>query len=153
MRYNFLLSTFCFLLFILLIACGRRGDPVVIIPVEGMATEKVIKDEKLPLTEMEDTGVSEGDETLPPKPPTGLVAVYTRKSIVLTWDEITNQDIKGYNIYRSTGDGYTFIGMTITPAFTDTNVKPNTSYLYRVTAVGKTEGLPSKEIEVLTEFR
>lgn len=87
----------------------------------------------------------------PPKAPTGLIAVYTQKSIVLTWDEVRGQEIKFYRMYRSEGKDFHAIGKTVTFAFTDKNIEPSKKYYYRVTAVGKIEGPPSKEIEVLTE--
>ncbi len=86
-----------------------------------------------------------------PETLTGLVGVYTRQSIVLTWDEVAGQDIRSYRIYRSTGDGYVLTGETVTPAFTDKNVLPNMKYYYKVSAVGAAEGLPSKEILIITE--
>ena len=88
-----------------------------------------------------------------PDVPTGLIAVYTQKSIVLTWDEVQTQEIKFYRVYRSEGKDFFIIGETVTPAFTDKDVKPSKKYYYRVTAVGKTESHPSKGIEILTEAR
>jgi hypothetical protein len=85
-----------------------------------------------------------------PGAPTGLIAVFTRKNIVLTWDETHGQEIKFYRIYRSEGKDFIAIGESVTPAFTDKGIEPSKKYYYRVTAVGETEGDPSKEIEVVT---
>lgn len=90
--------------------------------------------------------------TIPPKVPTGLVAVYTQKNIVLAWDEVRGQEIKFYNVYRSEGKDFAAIGETVTPAFTDKDIEPSRKYYYRVTAVGEIEGPPSEEIEIVTEI-
>jgi hypothetical protein len=100
--------------------------------------------------------VVKGSETeskvTPPEAPKGLVGVYTQKSVVLSWDEIKGEDIKFYKVYRSQGEGFVLIGESVTPAFTDRDVKPSKRYYYRVTAVAEVEGPPSKEIEILTEI-
>lgn len=85
-----------------------------------------------------------------PEAPTGLIAVYTSKNIVLTWDETSGQEIRFYRIYRSEGKDFIAIGESVTPAFTDKGIKPSKRYYYMVTAVGETESHPSKEIEVVT---
>jgi hypothetical protein len=138
----FLLLTFYFLLFILITACGRRGDPVAIVPSNDTGIEKKYKNDK---PEIRVT------KTIPPQSPTGLRAVYTQKSIILTWDEVTGQDVRLYRIYRSTGGDYILVGETVTTAFTDRNVEPKIKYLYRITALGDSESLPSEELEIITE--
>jgi fibronectin type 3 domain-containing protein len=158
-----LLLTSYFLLLIFIVSCGRRGDPVAIIPYEvGVDSYRevgVVKDSKA------STGVDvkpeqEKVEIISPEAPAGFVAVYTQKSIVLTWDEIHGQGIGFYRVYRSEGrkdilrpegEDFFVIGETVTSAFTDKDVEPSKKYYYRVTAVGETEGPPSKEIEVVTE--
>lgn len=87
----------------------------------------------------------------PPIVPSGLKAVYTQKSIVLTWDEVPEHAITSYRIYRSEGKDFVAIGETVTSAFTDRDVEPSKKYLYRVTAVGNGESSPSKEYEIVTE--
>lgn len=87
-----------------------------------------------------------------PDAPTGLLAVYTLKSIVLTWDELKGQNINFYKIYRSVGDYFFPIGESVTPVFTDRNIEVSKKYYYRVTAVAEAEGPPSQEIEVVTEI-
>lgn len=82
----------------------------------------------------------------------GLIAIYTQKSVVLTWDEVSG--IKLYRIYRSTGisrNDFILVGETVTPVFTDKNVEPSKKYYYRVTAVKDSESPPSNVIEVITE--
>ncbi len=92
-------------------------------------------------------------EVSPPKAPTGLLAVYASKSIILTWDEVS--EVRLYRVYRSmvreATEGFVLIGETVTPAFTDRDVEPSKKYYYRVTAAGQLEGPPSSVIEVTTE--
>lgn len=96
---------------------------------------------------------SEGAVITQPKAPTGLIAIYTQKSIVLTWDEIRGQEIKFYKVYRSGGKDFVVVGESITSAFTDKNIESSKKYYYRVTAVGNEEGPLSEEIEIVTEPR
>ncbi len=151
--YYLLLLISYFLILTSLSACGRRGDPVAITPpaIEVAGNEAIaeresaaVKKEKAEKAEIILTA---------PDAPAGLVALYTEKSIILTWDEIRGQEIRSYNIYRSKGtaDDYELIGDTGIPAFTDKKVERKTRYFYRVTAVGPLESSPSMEIYILTE--
>lgn len=101
----------------------------------------------------EDVTGKQGSGTTMPDVPGGLMLLYTQKAVVLTWDEVKGQDVRRYKVYRSSGDGYLFLGDTATPAFTDREVNPDTKYHYKVTAVGILESLPSKEIVIITEVR
>ena len=148
-----LLTAYCLLL---ITACGRRGDPVLVKPLDEEAVQKG-KDqgqkagEKPELLPEQKSSEQQTIQVTPPDSPTGLVGVYTRQSIVLTWDEVAGQDIKLYRIYRLKGEGYILVGETVTPAFTDKNVEPDIKYYYKVSAVGVTEGPLSKEIQIITE--
>lgn len=148
-----LLTAYCLLL---ITACGRRGDPVLIEPRDERAVEsdKIKSDEdrkrekKTPVQQKEDE--KKEIQVTTPDAPAGLIGLYTRTSIVLTWNEVAGQNIK-YRVYRSTGDGYIPAGETVTPAFTDRDVEPNKKYYYKVGAVGLNEGPLSKEIQIITE--
>ncbi len=158
--FGILLLTSHFLLLTSITACGRRGDPVAISPYD----EKNIKedsDQKSPEKETDSTAIpaqkkqaeeTEAVEVAQPDAPAGLRAVYTQTSIVLTWDDIDGQNVQSYSIYRSSGNGYELVGSAVTPAFTDREIKPDMEYSYKVTAVGKSESLPSVEIKVVTEI-
>lgn len=111
----------------------------------------VKKDQESILIEKET--VDQKSAVLMPDAPGGLMALYTQKAIVLVWDEVENQDVKLYKVYRSSGDGYVFIGETAASAFTDRKVKPDTKYYYKVTAVGVLESRLSKDIVIITEVR
>ncbi len=88
-----------------------------------------------------------------PESPTGLLAAYTQKSIILTWKEIRGQGIKSYIIYRSkNGTDFNKLGETVTPAFTDRNIEPAQKYYYRITAVGAKESGHSETIMVKTKI-
>lgn len=97
--------------------------------------------------------VDQKSAVLMPDAPGGLMALYTQKAVVLVWDEVENQDVKRYKVYRSSGDGYVFIGETAASAFTDRKVKSDTKYYYKVTAVGVLESRLSKDIVIITEVR
>ena len=148
--YRLLIITSCFLFVFSFTACGRRGDPVPIAPYdENIVQEDAKKDQdRLPVEE----GTADRESiALMPEAPTGLMALYNQKSVVLTWDEVKGQDIRSYRVYRSSGDGYELAGETAAPAFTDREVEPDTKYYYKVTSVEILESQPSKEIVIVTE--
>jgi fibronectin type 3 domain-containing protein len=147
-----LLTAYCLLL---PASCGRRGDPVLIEPhkekaVESSRQEGPQDSEKQEASTDLRTNEQGTVQVTTPDAPSGLIGIYTRTSIVVTWNEITGNNIK-YRIYRSTGNGYLPLGETVTPAFTDREVEPNKKYYYKVSAVGLNEGPLSKEIQIITE--
>ena len=154
---GFLLLVSYLLFLILITACGRRGDPVAILSYdEENIKEDIAKggekgNEGDEILKKENDSKAEVVETARPDAPAGLVAVYTQTSIILTWDEVLKQGVKSYRIYRSSGSGYKLAGETVTPAFTDRDIKQNMKYYYKVTAVGNSESLPSEEIRVIKE--
>jgi len=155
---------FSLLLIFSLSACGKRADPVLLpsiedITVEDATTEEDISDHEEvekegqeAVTDTEDSQEEEREVVLSPDAPLSLRSVYTGQSIVLTWDEILNQGVKIYRIYRSSGNGFVLVGESRTPAFTDRNIEQSMIYYYRVTAVGKSEGMPSEEMKISTEI-
>lgn len=142
-----MLFAVCYVL--LLSACGRRGDPVLVKPPEVKAVDRKTD-------EVQKTGEgSQGQGVVPaviPAAPARLRGVFTQTSIILTWDEVPGKNIR-YRIYRSAGDSYILAGETVTPAFTDSKVEPNMKYRYRITAVDVAEGPPSEEIIIITEIQ
>ena len=147
---SLLIISFCFLFVFSFTSCGRRGDPVPIVPYNENVIQKDADEAKEQVPVEKGTGV-QGSGTTMPDVPVGLMVLYTQKAVVLTWDEVKGQDVMRYKVYRSSGDGYIFVGDTAAPAFTDQDVKPNTKYYYKVTAVGVLESQLSKEIVIVTE--
>ncbi len=140
--------TFILIAFILT-ACGRRGDPVLVEPLIQKDAGKQESKEQIPAEQTKTE--QQTDVAAVPVVPTGLNGVYTQLGVILTWDYIDDQKIK-YNIYRSEGAGFELSGESVTPVFTDRNVKAGVKYHYRVTAaVGSSEGPPSMEIIILME--
>jgi fibronectin type 3 domain-containing protein len=133
-----------------LTSCGRRGDPVPISPVN----ETIIKDAGREANAVEESNISESTDTEITQPdiPTGITALFTGKIVVITWDDISDQGIKLYRVYRSSGDEFILIGDTVAPAFTDVQIELNTEYHYRVTVVGQLESDTSEEIKIITRL-
>lgn len=149
---SLLIIVSCFLFVFSFTSCGRRGDPVPITPYNENIIQEDVDGAKGQYPAEEVTG-DQGSGTTMPDVPAGLMGLYTQKLIVLTWDEVRDQDVRRYKVYRSSGDGYVFVGDTAAPAFTDREVKPDTKYYYKVTTVGVLESQPSKEIVIVTEVR
>ena len=150
LTFYFLLLTSYVLLFTSLTSCGRRGDPVPISPID----ETIIKDAGREVNAGEESSISESTDTEITQPdiPTGITALFTGKIVIITWDDISDQGIKLYRVYRSSDDEFILIGDTAAPAFTDVQIKLNTEYHYRVTAVGHSESGTSEEIKIITRL-
>ena len=76
-------------------------------------------------------------DTFPPAAPTGLIATDGDTQVSLDWDNNTEADLAGYNVYRSTtsGTGYAIIETTTVSEYTDTDLTNGTTYYYVVTAL------------------
>jgi fibronectin type 3 domain-containing protein len=78
-------------------------------------------------------------DATPPAPPTSLVASAGDGTVSLDWLDNSEDDLDGYNIYRSTtsGGGYSKLnGLLLSETFYDDNSVTNeTTYYYVVTAV------------------
>jgi hypothetical protein len=137
-------------------ACGRKGDPIPIIPPEESPLEDLSRTtggvRKTPSFSSSGPAESAPEiiNVVALTPPSGLTAIFTVTAIVLSWAEDTVQDIRYYKIYRFSGDSYTPIGKTDIPVFTDRNIQANKEYRYRVSVVGEQESPLSKEIKVKT---
>jgi len=66
--------------------------------------------------------------------PTGITAVASGTSIVISWTAVTNAT--GYRIYRDTSSTGTFaeVGTTATTSYTNTGLSAGTTYYYKVAA-------------------
>jgi hypothetical protein len=85
------------------------------------------------LVELASPGAAQG-----PLAPAGLTASAGDAMVSLDWNDNSESDLSGYNVYRSTmsGRGYTLKGSVLAgnSAYADTSVTNGTSYYYVVTA-------------------
>jgi fibronectin type 3 domain-containing protein len=74
-----------------------------------------------------------------PSAPTNLTAIPADKQITLSWNQNTEQDVKGYNIYRDNTkintEPYSPEAISGKVIYLDTNLNNNVEYTYQVTAV------------------
>ena len=74
----------------------------------------------------------------PPAPPANLAATPGDSEIVLDWDDNTEPDLAGYNVYRSTtmGGPYSKVNgpLVSVSTYTDTGLSNGTTYYYMVRA-------------------
>ena len=71
-----------------------------------------------------------------PAAPTNLVVVAGDSQVSLDWDDNTEADLAGYNVYRSTGRGYVQIASGVAVSdYVDNTVTNDITYYYLVTAV------------------
>jgi fibronectin type 3 domain-containing protein len=96
---------------------------------------------------------------LAPEEPTGLAATSGDRQISLDWDDNTDYDFNGYNVYRSltSGSGYAKVNTSLvaTSSYTDTELTGGTTYYYVVTAVddGTNEsGYSNEDSDVPTDL-
>ncbi len=80
-----------------------------------------------------------GIDTTPPAAPTGLAATAGDGTVSLDWNNNSESDLAGYNVYRSTtsGSGYAKINISLVTNsdYTDNTVTNGITYYYVVTAV------------------
>jgi subtilisin family serine protease len=83
-----------------------------------------------------------GADSTPPAAPTGLGATAGNGSVSLDWADNSEPDLGGYNVYRSTTSGGSYIKLTssaqLGSSYSDSNVTSGTTYYYVVTAVDTT---------------
>ena len=112
------------------------------------AVRSVVQYHQIRIESAESNIVSvERSDTFPPSAPEGLIAALipaqdqTPAYLDLSWSISTDNDIVGYNIYRSEGTASpgTKLNSTLllTPAFRDMNVLSGRHYFYTVTAVNR----------------
>jgi hypothetical protein len=76
-------------------------------------------------------------DRFPPSVPKGLSAIAGSASFELAWDPSPAADLRGYVVYRSSGDQpwQKVSELTPVPSYSDRDVKPGASYRYAVSAV------------------
>lgn len=100
------------------------------------------------------------DDTTPPAAPSGLTASALDSSQThLDWNDNTEGDLAGYNVYRSTTSGFAadtshLVASGVTSSeYEDSGLSPETTYYYVVAAIdtSNNESVVSDEISVETE--
>ncbi len=94
-------------------------------------------------TKIDYVTVAASNPDQPPAKPTGLTATAGDGSVTLDWADNTDSDLKGYNVYRSTGATVDTAGTPLNSAliaktdstFTDATAANNTTYRYAVVAI------------------
>jgi hypothetical protein len=78
-------------------------------------------------------------DKVPPSAPAGLTAAFTGKAVEMRWFKNQEPDLKGYLVYRRTGEQGNFQRLTPTPiadtGYIDKTAKRGREYQYLVTAV------------------
>jgi fibronectin type 3 domain-containing protein len=98
-------------------------------------------------------------DTTPPLAPTGLSATAGDRTVSLNWNDNSEADLDGYNVYRSmtSGSGYVQINGSLLSSsdYTDNSVTNGTTYYYVVTAVDilSNESNGSNEVSETPELR
>ena len=93
--------------------------------------------------------------TMPPAAPTGLTALPTHDSLMLSWHTPDHDGITGYQVLRGPdADSLEVVATdtgSLAPWYVDTDVSEDTSYAYAVKALGAGgESAPSGVVEVST---
>jgi fibronectin type 3 domain-containing protein/predicted small lipoprotein YifL len=96
------------------------------------------------------------EDQTPPAQPRGLVAVLAGITVRLAWEGVSDPDLAGYRVYRSTtaGRGHQPVTTELqaSTTFVDTTTRPGQTYYYVVTAVDRArranESVPSPEVSV-----
>ncbi len=78
-------------------------------------------------------------DIIPPDVPVGLWAQADNDTVMLDWEDNTESDLAGYNVYRTTTSGMMYVqvneSLLSTSAYIDSDVEVGTLYHYVVTAV------------------
>jgi len=94
-------------------------------------------------------------DTFPPAVPIGLMAVAGVNSVELAWQPNTEDDLAGYQVYRSTGGGAAerIAGPVDAPNFSDRTVEIGRRYSYTITSIDRTgnESAHSGAVEVTAQ--
>jgi len=75
------------------------------------------------------------EDNLPPGIPKNLAGTITPGGVVLKWDEVTDEPVKYYTVYRKVGAAdFAQLGYSDKPEYLDAAVSAGKVYLYKVTA-------------------
>jgi len=91
-------------------------------------------------------------DEFPPAAPAGLTALAGLNSVELSWDRNTEEDLKGYRMYRAENAGpFAPLGELVEqPSYSDKTVAAGAKYRYAITAIdqGGNESAKSTAIEI-----
>lgn len=92
-------------------------------------------------------------DTEKPAAPANLVAVPGNEEVTLDWDDNTEDDLAGYEVYRTStpGSDYWNVRTVTESTFTDRFLTNGKSYYYIITAIddSQNESEPSEEVEAI----
>ena len=92
------------------------------------------------------------DVPTPPAAPTGLTAGASNEHVSLDWVDNAEEDLAGYNVYRSTTTGTGYTKLNVSPlnvsSYEDSAVSNGTRYYYRVAAVNAVSEESPMSLEV-----
>ena len=83
-------------------------------------------------------------ETVAPAKPAGLLAEPQSASVRLSWTANTEEDVEGYMVVRApkgTDDWNTIARQLTETYFVDNTCRPNTSYIYKVKAIDRSQNI------------
>jgi hypothetical protein len=91
-------------------------------------------------------------DEFPPAVPVGLTALAGIDTIELSWDRNTEEDLKGYRIYRALDAGpfERIAELVEDPAYSDKSIKPGKKYKYAVSSIDQAgnESAKSAPVEI-----
>jgi len=101
----------------------------------------------------------DNNDTIAPSAPSGLTGTSGDGEVALNWKEVGAEDLKEYNVYRSTSSlledvsGREPVATSSESAFTDSGLTNGTKYAYAVTAVDNAgnESTPSDAVEKIPD--
>ena len=96
-----------------------------------------------------DSAATAVSDTTPPCVPGGLAATGNDANVFLNWNDCTQPDLYGYNVYRSTASGgtYTLIADSEFVAgsqYTDYSVTNSVTYYYKVASVDTSDNVSAQ---------
>lgn len=101
-----------------------------------------------------------GVSSLRPAWPTGIAVIQGNEAALICWEECKDENVVGYNLYRSIfpGSGYSLVnlsGLITSKNYADSGLSNGTKYYYVVTAVdnAERESLYSDEVSIIPSCR